>query len=172
MLRIFFNGLVAGSPKAVPFTGFAAQLETKATTPDTIPQIASKFCERVGSNLADKGQCKNFNERLAISTEECGLLEERTRGQSSSQEWIEQSKDRVTGSQVHRVTHKVDEMVKKRKATVTPLLDLLINGGGGGGIEYLPFRWEKITTRELLKSLKPILSHTMKTWSSHQQECL
>ncbi|GFS05288.1 Jade1-like protein [Elysia marginata] len=129
-VEAFLNGLVAVSPKAVVFTGFAAQLKTKATTPDTIPHFASKFCEQVGSNLADNEKCKIFHERLAFSSEECALLEERTRGQSSSQEWIEQRKGRVTASQVHRVTHKVDVMVKKRQATVTPLLDLLINGGG------------------------------------------
>ena len=107
-----------GSLQCHIFTAMSAQIKSNTTTttlPPTIMKTANNFSES-SNHMSDEQKTMAFHEHLGqcFSKQQCLILEEKSRSQNKSSLWHEQRKGRITGSQVHRVTQRVDEVMKRK----------------------------------------------------------
>lgn len=101
------------------------------------------------TNMAEAEYIAGFLETLHYTTEMCEVIEKSTRGQGSSNDWIEQRKGRITASIFHEVHTKVQTIIsgRKRVVKVTPLTARIM--GHQQSLDYLPsIQWGKIHERD------------------------
>ena len=129
----FLAGMEKVQKKAVLFTAFNKSPYTRCqggggTLPSTIVEAAEGL--DITDDADEEVRMTTFMQAISLSPEQCQAIELSTRGQSTSDIWVQQRKGRITASGAHAIHTKVNTIMKKRKTgVISSTLQKIIHGG-------------------------------------------